>query len=110
MNSERRKYTRFNVPLSVKIKKGKYGTDMISGTTVNFSRSGMCVTIEGTAAELKDAVEMKVQVPGKDTFIPAVGDVVWTESRDDTSLAGIRLVAMNQEAKFYILSYCNDLE
>ena len=107
MENEQRKYTRYNVPLSVEVQKVEDGATSYTGTTLNFSRSGLCLRTDGTAAELTGALRIKVKMPDEDRVVPAVGDIVWTKRGWGHSLFGIKLVAMGKEAKTNLLDYCS---
>lgn len=110
MQLERRKFIRFNIPLDVEFKKLEEGARFCSGRTLNFSRAGMCLQTQDTAPELGDAVELSVKLPDKDIYVHALGDIVWIEQYDEQCLVGLKLVAMNQEAKFDILNYCENVQ
>jgi c-di-GMP-binding flagellar brake protein YcgR len=110
MNIDKRKFVRHDISLSVDFKEAKEGSLVFSGSTINFSRSGLCLKIEDALPDLKGPVDLKVALPDKKDIVPALGDVVWIEQEGNHCLLGIKLVAMDKEAKFHILDYCHNLQ
>ncbi len=109
MEKERRSYTRFDVPLQVQFKEVKEEVYCYAGTTLNFSRSGICLKTGNGAENLSGALELRVKMPGRDEYVPALGDIVWADHNEEECLLGIRLIAMDREAKFNILDHCGGL-
>ena len=107
MEIKQRKYTRYNVPLSVEVQKVEDGATSYTGTTLNFSRSGLCLKTDETAPELIGALRIKVRMPENDSVVSAVGDIVWSRRGPGHSLIGIKLVAMGKDAKMELLDYCS---
>lgn len=105
---ERRKFMRFDIPLNVKFKQPETGPDYSSGTTINFSRHGFCFESKGPALQASSNVELRVQIPGKEIFVPITGYIVWTKDCNDGFMAGVQIRDMNREAKSDILEYCYD--
>jgi hypothetical protein len=105
---ERRKFIRFDIPLNVKFKQPESGPDYSSGTTINFSRHGFCFESEGPALQASSSVELRLQVPGREIFVPVTGYIVWTKNINNRFIAGVQIRDMNREAKSDILEYCYD--
>ena len=106
MNIEKRRYERFYVPMNIEIRQFETGDSVYSGTTLNLSRSGVCMKTDVPATGVNGAVELTVSMPGSDESVPAVGDIVWAEHSGSCSRIGIRLVAMEQSEKLRLLDYC----
>ena len=104
MNEERRIFNRFDIPLDVKFNISKGETDY-TGITKNFSRSGLCLESRDAIPVSGDVIDLNIKHPSEDTYVSAVGDVVWQRKDDDTYLMGVRLLAMDKEAKTDILNY-----
>ena len=109
MDSERRKFKRFNIPLNVEFKSGRETREYSSGTIINFSRDGFCFESEDVDLKLEGSIELKVKHPYKDIFIPVTGDIVWNEHLETKYLAGIKVAEMDKEAKSEILEYAYDI-
>ena len=105
---ERRKFMRFDIPLNVEFKQSTATSDYCSGTTINFSRHGFCFESDAPPLEKASDVELRVQVPGKEVFVPVTGHIVWTQTLNNKFLAGVQIRDMNREAKSDILEYCYD--
>ena len=105
---ERRKFMRFDVPLGLKFKSRDAVSSSSSGTTINFSRHGFCFESEGAALPSFVDVEFELQIPGKDSFVPIKGYVVWSRTDESKFMAGVQIREMNREAKSDILEYCYD--
>ena len=105
---ERRKFMRFDIPLNIEFKQPESASDYHSGITVNFSRHGFCFESEGPPLQASSNVELRVQVPGKEIFVPIIGHIVWTQNLSDRFMAGVQIRDMNREAKSDILEYCYD--
>jgi c-di-GMP-binding flagellar brake protein YcgR len=107
-SAERRKFMRFDIPLVLKFKLMDAVSGSSSGTTINFSRHGFCFESAGPALPSSETVEFELQIPGKDTFVPIRGYVVWSSTVDTKFMAGVQIREMNREAKSDILEYCYD--
>ncbi|KPK02615.1 MAG: hypothetical protein AMK71_01640 [Nitrospira bacterium SG8_35_4] len=105
---ERRKFMRFDIPLNVEFKQSEATPYYCSGTTINFSRHGFCFESDGPPLQKASNVELRVQVPGKEVFVPVIGNIVWTQALNNRFLAGVQIRDMNREAKSDILEYCYD--
>ena len=105
---ERRKFMRFDVPLSLKFKSMDAVSGSSAGTTINFSRHGFCFESPGPVLTSSSTVEFELKIPGKDLFVPIRGYVVWSFTKDSKFMAGVQIREMNREAKSDILEYCYD--
>lgn len=105
---ERRKFMRFDIPLNVEFKQPEETSGYYSGTTINFSRHGFCFESEGPPLHAFSNVELRVQVPGKEIFVPITGYIVWAQHHKNSFMAGVKIRDMNREAKSDILEYCYD--
>lgn len=77
--------------------------------TINFSRTGLCLESNAIAPDIHEVTEIKIKLPEKEVYTTAVCDVAWQRRVDDTYMMGIKLMAMNKEAKNEILQYAYDL-
>ena len=109
MVSERRRFKRFDVPLDVRFKLPSNTSDFFSGTTINFSREGLCFESTDTTPKLYEKIELKVAVPNRDSFAYVLGDVVWKVQINTKSLAGVRFSEIDKGIKSEILDYAYDL-
>jgi len=105
---ERRRFMRFDIPLNIKFKEPEAASDFSSGTTINFSRHGFCFESDGPPLQKSSTVELRVQVPGKEIFVPITGHIVWIQNLNNRFIAGVQIRDMNREAKSDILEYCYD--
>ncbi len=108
MESERRKFMRFDVSLEVAFKASKNAGEDISGITKNFSRSGLCFESPAVGLAKKASMELELKLPYNDSFIPVSGNVAWKEQYEDKCLIGIEFTEINKEAKSQILDYAYD--
>ena len=109
MLNERRRFKRFDVSLDVTLERPVQSGEHITGMTKNFSRSGLCFESKAFAVALKSPLELKVKLPGKDSFVPVRGDVVWKDELKDRCWIGVELREIDKEAKRQILDYAYDL-
>jgi c-di-GMP-binding flagellar brake protein YcgR len=103
---ERRKFMRFDIPLNVEFTQPEEASDYYSGITINFSRHGFCFESEGPPLQTLTNVKLRVQIPGKEIFVPITGHIVWTQNLNNRFMAGVQIRDMNREAKSDILEYC----
>lgn len=110
MVSERRRFKRFDVPLGIRFRLFLNNTsDFFSGTTINFSREGLCFESMDNVPQLSEPIELKVEVPNKNCFAYVMGDVVWKEHINTKSLAGVKFNEIDKGIKSEILDYAYDL-
>ncbi len=103
MSKDRRKFIRYDIPLDVEFKLREDTSDYSSGVTTNFSRSGLCFETNHKTDELNKVYDLKIRIPESDKFTSALGDLVWKQELEDTYLYGIKLMAMETDAKSIIL-------
>ncbi len=109
MLDERRSFKRFDIPLDVEFKISNSSEKYLAGKTINFSRTGLCLESHAIAPNIKEVTEIKIKLPEKETYTTAVCDVAWQRRVDDKFMMGIKLMAMDKEAKNEILQYGYDL-
>ncbi|HDH13301.1 MAG TPA: PilZ domain-containing protein [Nitrospirae bacterium] len=109
MLNERRRFKRFDVSLDVTFETSMQSGEYMTGVTKNFSRSGLCFESRAFTAALKSTMELKLKLPGQDSFVSVLGDVAWKEELRDKCWIGLQLREINKEAKRQILDYAYDL-
>lgn len=109
MDSDRRKYIRFEVPLDVIFRPADSESAYSVGITKNFSRHGCCIETKSLDLELNANLRLMVKHPLKDIFVAATGDMVWKQHVNGKWLAGVNIVKMDKEAKSEILDYAYDI-
>jgi c-di-GMP-binding flagellar brake protein YcgR len=105
MIKERRRYMRFKVPLHLKFKLAGEKGNYITGTTINFSRAGLCFEVNGANLKMHEPLELRIQLPRDNSFISVLGEVVWQNTHETKTTVGVKLRAMNRDAKWEILEY-----
>ncbi len=109
MKEDKRKFTRFDIPLDVEFKPSIGADSHFKGMTVNFSRAGLCFKAKELDYNLNDLMELKVKIPEKDDYISITGNLIWIEKFDDSKcLAGITFRKIDSEAKSLILDHAYD--
>jgi c-di-GMP-binding flagellar brake protein YcgR len=109
MNQDRRKFIRFDIPLDVEFKPSIDTDSYSKGTTVNFSRSGLCFETKKLNYNLNDLMELKVKMPKNDDYISITGDLAWKQKIDDSKyMAGLIFREIDNEAKNHILDHAYD--
>ena len=109
MNEDRRKFLRFDIPLDVKFKPSIDADSHSKGTTVNFSRSGLCFKAKEPDYNLNDLMELKVKMPKNDDYISITGDLAWKEKIDNSKcLIGITFREIDPDSKNDILDHAYD--
>lgn len=109
MLDERRNFKRFDIPLNVEFKDSNSLEGSLMGLTINFSRSGLCLESNTAATDISEVTELKIQLPEKETYVTAVCDVAWQIRVDDKFMMGVKIMAMDKEAKNEILQHAYDL-
>lgn len=102
---EKRMFMRFDIPLIMKFRPYKQTTGYCFGMTRNFSRRGFSFEAQNCGHEPMDPLELKIEVPFKNMFISAHGDIVWKKRSDSKLIAGVELRAMDKEARSEIMDY-----
>ena len=109
MHKDRRKFMRFDIPLAVEFKPSIESDFNSKGTTVNFSRSGLCFETNENGCDFSDLMELKVTLPKKDKYISVKGELAWKTKTDNSGcLVGIRFKQIDSEAKNDILDHAYD--
>ena len=103
MVDDRRKFIRYDIPLEVEFKTIDSVSDYFLGITNNFSRSGLCFISNSKASQLRDAIDLRIKLPDSNRNISVLGDIVWKNEMEDKGMYGIKLMAMEAEAKSIIL-------
>jgi c-di-GMP-binding flagellar brake protein YcgR len=106
--SERRRFKRFDISLDVEFKVSNGSDASFSGVTKNFSRSGLCFESDCFDPALKDFMDLKVKLPGKQAFSFVRGNVAWKEQIKDKCYFGLEFLEMDAEDKSHILDQAYD--
>lgn len=106
MNTNNRKFLRFNVALQVEAR-GE-NKESALGIVRDFSRQGARVAFDRFEFEPQSSVELKIQRPEKDVFVPAIGKVMWKKFIAGRWEVGIKLVDFSPEVKIEILERAYD--
>lgn len=85
---EKRKFPRLVKFINVEAKKNK---QTYRGLLVDISRSGIRVNFKDFPFKEKEEIELKIQRPHKDIFIPALGVVQWIKKEGNSYIAGIHI-------------------
>lgn len=101
-----RKFLRFDIPLQVEAR--NQNRESFFGKIINFSRQGVSVVFDSFNFEPNTPIELKIQRPGRDIFVPALGQVMWKRDTGGAWQAGIKLLDMPAEVKIEILEYGYD--
>ncbi len=109
MSEDRRKFLRFNIALSVEFKPLEAAGSYVSGMVKDFSREGLSFISQYLNDAPKGTLELRVQHPRKDSFVPILGDVVWNKRNGDEDIAGIKFKVINAESKGEILNNAYDI-
>lgn len=108
MSEDRRRFKRFAVSLEIAFKASQESDKYFFGSVINFSRKGLCFESKTLGPALNAPVDLKVKLPGEDTFVSASGNVTWKEQSRDKCWVGVEIEDMNTEAKGQILDYAFD--
>lgn len=104
MREDRRKFMRFDIPLDIEFKPSIDAETHSTGTTVNFSRSGLCFEAKELDYNLMDMMVLKVKLPEKNNYISVTGDLAWKKKFDNfRCIVGIKFKEIDSEAKSHIL-------
>ncbi len=105
---DRRKYIRYDLPLDVRFRRKDDSSEYTPGTLKNVSRSGLCFASNDTSIELREVLDLQVKLPNEDTYVSAIGDIMWKQNLENEALFGLSLMAMDAEAKSVILDGAYD--
>lgn len=99
MTNEKRKFTRFDIPVIIQFKPAKESSEYSWGLTKNLSCEGFSFEALNLDFEPEETLELKLKFPQRGTFISVLGDIVWKRQVSDKYWAGIKLKDMDKEAK-----------
>jgi len=100
---EKRKFMRFIAPLKVEaINEDKPGN---VGLMKDFSREGLSVIFDDFESKSKPYLGLKIQKPGEDKLVFAIGEVIWKKQVEEKWEVGLRLREIPADAKAEILEY-----
>lgn len=100
---DKRKFLRFNAPLEVKAVKENREYD--SGIIKDFSREGLKAVFNNFDFEPDSRIELDIQRPAIDVFIPGKGEVRWKREIKGKWEVGIKLLELPPYVKGEILDY-----
>lgn len=106
MTSDRRRFKRFDVSLDVAFDSS---STAVTGITKNVSRSGLCFESPAFDHPLNGLMELRVKLPGQDSFVPLSGNVAWTRQIAGRHLVGLEFQEIDKSAKCEILDHAYDL-
>ena len=104
MVDDRRKYIRFEVPLKAELVVRVDVDSVQQGTTKDFSREGLRLTVRNFDLIKGESIDMKIFIPDKKEPIPLRGQIVWSKP-DHNWEVGIKISQIDKEAKSQILDY-----
>ena len=85
----KRKFKRFELPLSVKFRPTYGATEYSTGVTTNLSIGGFGLEAHDFSFIVYEHLELIVDLPGTENPLPLFGDVVWKRQAGKRCLAGI---------------------
>ena len=103
MDMERRREMRF--PVSLKVAAREKNKQSILGLTKDFSRHGLRAVFDNFESEPDSSVELKIQKPNEDVFIPAIAEVRWKRPIEGKWEVGLRFKDFISQVKVEILDY-----
>lgn len=98
---ERRRFLRF--PVTLRAEAGSQGNTVSPGMIKDFSRTGLAAVFDDFNFNPGSQIEIKVQRPGTETFIPAAVEVRWKRLIEGKWAAGFMLKDFPREIKAEIL-------
>jgi c-di-GMP-binding flagellar brake protein YcgR len=105
---ERRRYPRFEAPLSAEFKTARSVGDYALGMVRDFSRNGCRLIAKGIDANRNTPVEIKLQMPDQDCFVSIWGDVLWVKDIEGSAQAGVEFKSIDPGVKWEVLEYAYD--
>jgi len=106
--SEKRKFVRFEIPLTVLFRLEGQPESYYQGVACNFSREGLCLIAQDFPFDSNTRLEVKMDVPDKDNTLTISGDVMWRSQSGDRWQAGLRFREIDRTGKMDILEYAYD--
>lgn len=101
MNRDRRRYLRFPVSLMVQTR----DKEKTYGLTKDFSRGGLKAIFDEFNFDIKSFVDLEIQRPNKDIYIPTKVEVVWKRFIEGKWQVGLSLKEFPAWVKAEILEY-----
>ncbi|MBI4699441.1 MAG: PilZ domain-containing protein [Nitrospirae bacterium] len=108
MLDEKRKFSRYDVPLIMEFKPAKETANYSWGLTKDFSYDGFSFESNAMDFELRDQLEFRLKFPQKGAFISVTGAVVWKKPLEHKCLAGIMFRAADEKIKKDIFEKIRD--
>ncbi len=108
MIRDKRKFERFKILLNLEIKPTKVATEYLFGIIRNFSQEGFSFVSEKFELEPGENMELRLKHPLRNNFIFAFGEIIWKREVNNRCVAGLKLRAMDKDAKDEILKYAYD--
>lgn len=99
MLTNNRKFTRFDVPLTIKFRPTYGATEYGSGEVKNISREGLGLEARNFNFFQYENLELNVKLPRSRTFVTLYGDVAWKKRTGKKSRIGIRLKMQEADAQ-----------
>lgn len=102
IETRRRKFLRFNLPLRSEI---ITGPSSIPGSVVDFSRGGLRLRLEAGSLEIGSVVKVRLWPPEKEEPVILSGEVRWKRLIEDIYEAGLEFRSIDSSQKADILDY-----
>ena len=103
MNMNNRKYIRYHLPLKVEAK--SEDDQSAKGIVKDFSRNGLRILFDSFDFLPPSILNLKIQRPGKEIFVPAIGEVTWKTFTSSGWEVGVRLRDFSPQVKAEILEH-----
>ena len=103
--SEKRRFVRFEIPLTVMFRESGARGNYFQAVASNFSREGLCLIASEFPFETSSMVDVKMDVPERETSLNISGEVMWRCSADDRWQAGLRFREVDRAGKMDVLEY-----
>lgn len=97
MITTKRKFHRFEMPLTVKFRPTHGAVDYAAAVTKNISCEGLCLEARAFNFIQYENLEMNIQLPKSRASVSFTGDVAWKKQVNGKSLVGIRLKMKNKD-------------
>lgn len=99
---DKREFMRFPVELRIEARKEK---EEYTGLIKDFSRKGLSAVFDEFKFDLHSPLELKIQEPGSDTWIPAYAEAIWKRQAKDKWYVGLVLKSLPSENRAQILEH-----
>ncbi len=97
MLTTKRKFHRFDLPLTVKFRPTHGAIDYAAAVTRNISCEGLCIEAKAFNFIQYENLELNIQLPKSKSAVSLTGDVAWKKQVNGTSLVGIKLKMRNKD-------------